>query len=175
MSRTAEPQLQDELVIVSTSPRATEEIAARCAAVLRAGDTVTLRGDLGAGKTTFVRGLARGLGFRGRVLSPTYTLAAHYDGDLPIEHLDAYLADKEASFLAEGGVELLGGESVSVVEWPERIEAWLPEERLEIELAVGETEETRMLSVRGRGARGRLLAQGIAAIAEPRDAEGDGR
>jgi tRNA threonylcarbamoyladenosine biosynthesis protein TsaE len=146
-------------VIASSSALDTQALAARLAPALRAGDVVALRGEMGAGKTTFVRGLARALGFAGPVVSPTYTLAARYPASPPIDHLDAYFAEKERAFLAEGGAELLGGEGIAVVEWPEKIEAELPDDRLEIELSYGEEDERRWIRVRGTGDRGRALAR----------------
>ena len=139
----------------------THALAARLAPRLRAGDVVALRGEMGAGKTEFVRGLARALGFTGRVLSPTYTLAARYGASTPIDHLDAYFAEKERAFLAEGGAELLGGEGIAVVEWPERVEEFLPADRLEIEIAVAGDAAARTIGARGTGPRGRALAEAI--------------
>jgi len=147
--------------IVTTCAHDTEAVAARLAPRIRAGDVVALRGDMGAGKTTFVRGLARALGYAGRVVSPTYTLAARYPGSLPIDHLDAYFGEKERAFLREGGAELLGGEGVALVEWPDRIEDLLPEDRLEIELAFGTRDETREIRASGTGTRGADLAAAL--------------
>jgi tRNA threonylcarbamoyladenosine biosynthesis protein TsaE len=152
--------------IVTINAQETEAVAARLAPRLRAGDVVALRGEMGAGKTTFVRGLARALGFGGRVVSPTYTLAARYPAPVPIDHLDAYFADKERAFLREGGAELLGGEGIAVVEWPERIEDLLPADRLEVELSfaagdgseAGEPGDRREIRARGTGARSAALA-----------------
>lgn len=103
------------------------ELGRRLAATLSGGDVIELRGDLGAGKTTLVRGLLRGLGFRGRVKSPSYGLVESYRvGGLDIHHLDLYrLADPdELEFL--GIEELCGPDSVLLVEWPERGRGRLP-------------------------------------------------
>jgi tRNA threonylcarbamoyladenosine biosynthesis protein TsaE len=136
---------------------------------------IALRGELGSGKTTFARGLARGLGFAGRVASPTYTLCASYEcgAGRVLHHFDAYLGEKERAFLLEGGAELLGGQgiagrdAVSVVEWPERIEDCLPADRLEIEFAEGPDADDRILAFHGTGARGARLAQQILEAAMP--------
>ena len=101
---------------------------------LRGGDLVLLYGDLGAGKTTFVRGLARGVGYRGRVSSPTYALAHRYRGGrLTIHHLDLYrLKDGETGEL--GLDELLADPfGAVVVEWPQA--ARWPKRRVEVRLA----------------------------------------
>lgn len=103
------------------------ELGRRLAATLAGGEVIELRGDLGAGKTTLVRGMLRGLGFRGRVKSPSYGLVESYRvGALEVHHLDLYrLADPdELEFL--GVDELSGPDSVLLVEWPERGRGRLP-------------------------------------------------
>ena len=105
---------------VSGSAGETEALAAGLAGTLRAGDVVLVSGDLGAGKTTFVRGACRALGVTGRVTSPTFTIARRYEsGRVPISHLDLYrLAGAPA-----GDPQLLedelGPDRVAFVEWPE--------------------------------------------------------
>jgi tRNA threonylcarbamoyladenosine biosynthesis protein TsaE len=97
----------------------TEAIAAALAQRLRPGDIVLVSGDLGAGKTTFVRGACRALGVTGPVTSPTFTIAQRYDATIPISHLDLYrlgdVADEDPALLADE----LGPERVAFVEWPE--------------------------------------------------------
>jgi tRNA threonylcarbamoyladenosine biosynthesis protein TsaE len=102
-------------------------LGGRLAADLRGGQLITLSGDLGAGKTTLVRGMLRGLGFSGRVKSPSYGLVESYElDDLIVHHLDLYrLGDPdELDFL--GLEDLLGDGSVVLVEWPERAAGRLP-------------------------------------------------
>ena len=110
---------------------------------LAAGGCVYLEGDLGAGKTTLVRGIARGLGVSGVVNSPTYTLLQRYEGRMSLNHLDAWMEAREREVLADGAHELLGKEGVSVVEWADRVEDWLPTERLEVQLVVTGANERR--------------------------------
>lgn len=104
--------------------------------MLRPGDLVLLRGELGAGKTTLARAIARGLGVDGPVTSPTFTVAQRYRGDVEVAHLDAYRLsgpdDEEAELLRDAI-----GEAVALVEWPDAILAALPEPRLEVELRHG--------------------------------------
>lgn len=104
----------------SASPAETEALAARLAATLRPGDVVLVSGDLGAGKTTFVRGACRALGVTGPVTSPTFTLAQRYAGaGVGVSHLDLYrLADLAAEDPALLAGELTG-ERIAFVEWPE--------------------------------------------------------
>lgn len=103
----------------SDGPSDTERIAAELAAGLRAGDVVLVSGDLGAGKTTFVRGACRALGVTDRVTSPTFTIARRYEsGRVPVSHLDLYRlsgADGEDAGLLE---DELGPDRVAFVEWP---------------------------------------------------------
>lgn len=103
------------------SPEATAELAAELAQELRVGDLVLLEGDLGAGKTTFVRGLARGLGIDEHdVQSPTFTLVRLYRGRLPLAHVDLYRLERTPE-LSELGLEELLDEAVVAVEWGDRL------------------------------------------------------
>jgi tRNA threonylcarbamoyladenosine biosynthesis protein TsaE len=122
--------------VATETAEETEATAARLAALLRAGDLLCLSGDLGAGKTTFTRGLARGLGSPALVSSPTFTLIHEYGGGrLPVYHADAYRLTGGADAVFTGLEEYLDrGDGVLVVEWWERIADILPAERLEIEL-----------------------------------------
>ena len=116
------------------SPRedATEALGAQLGCTLGATAVVALRGDLGAGKTCMVRGIARGLGVLDRVHSPTFTLMHEYQGRLPLYHFDAWMEGRERAFLEGGGDEWFRGEGISVVEWADRIEDWLPPRHLSI-------------------------------------------
>lgn len=108
-------------VAQTTSPAQTEALAATLAATLRAGDVILVSGDLGAGKTTFVRGAARALGVTGPVTSPTFTIASRYDdGRLPVSHLDLYRLDGLDAEEPELLEEELGPDRVAFVEWPEQ-------------------------------------------------------
>ncbi len=106
---------------LGTSPAAeTKAAAERLAPRLRPGDLLLLEGPLGAGKTTFVRGLARGLGSQADVMSPTFQLVRQYTGPLPLAHADLYRLEK-ATELAELGLDELLDEGVLVVEWGDRL------------------------------------------------------
>lgn len=153
----------------SESPEGTEALAEAVGAAAFAGLLLTLNGDLGAGKTTFARGLGRGLGVTEPVTSPTYTLMDSYtSGRLPFHHFDAWMEGREKAFLADGADEFLGGDGVALVEWAERIDGWLPGDRLEVQIRHMSPEErvlelTWRSSVRldghgeGQGAGRRLL------------------
>jgi tRNA threonylcarbamoyladenosine biosynthesis protein TsaE len=96
------------------------------APLLRAGDALALTGELGAGKTTFAQGLARGLGFDGRVVSPTFTLVREYSGRLPIHHVDVYRLDRVQDVLDLGMDDVAAEGGVLLVEWGDVVEALLP-------------------------------------------------
>ena len=130
-------------VVISHSVEQTEAAAADLARSLRGGACVALRGDLGAGKTQFVRGLVRGLGGNPRaVSSPTFVLLNVYDaGRLTVYHLDAYRVGGADDFEAIGFNELLNDDAVVVVEWADRVAALLPPGSVHVRItAVGETE-----------------------------------
>lgn len=118
--------------MVTTSEVTTKEISAKLGRVLQAGDIITLEGDLGAGKTTFTKGLAEGLGVRRVVTSPTFTIMKQYEGRLPLYHIDAYRLEHSEEDI--GFDEYFYGLGVSVVEWAMFIEDYLPEARLAIAL-----------------------------------------
>ena len=131
-------------------------LGARLGRRLKAGDLILLRGELGAGKTTLARGLARGVGYRGRVSSPTFALAHRYRGKrLTLHHLDLYRVAKGQD--AEIGLDelLADPRGAVVVEWPDAAgEVW-PKDRLELTLAHART--GRKASLKGTGPRGRTL------------------
>jgi tRNA threonylcarbamoyladenosine biosynthesis protein TsaE len=107
--------------LVTDSPGATEEAAAALARHLRRGALLLLAGEMGAGKTTFVRGLARGLGVSGDVMSPTFQLVRVYPGPLQLAHVDLYRLGDDAGELAELGLDELLDEGAVVVEWGDRL------------------------------------------------------
>jgi tRNA threonylcarbamoyladenosine biosynthesis protein TsaE len=114
--------------VVTASPDETEALAARLAERLAPGDFVTISGDLGAGKTTFVRGAARALGVTGPVSSPTFTIGHRYEAPTPVAHLDLY---RIAGLDPEewGDLEPYFDGTVAFVEWPEHGGDWLPDAR----------------------------------------------
>ncbi len=141
---------------LADDPLQTERLGELVGERLQPGDTVALSGTLGAGKTTLVRGLARGLDIDDpdAVSSPTYLLVIEHDGEIPLLHADAYLPKKLEGFLDDGGLEyLFDPDKVVVVEWPERVHKHLPERVLWIELSVT-AEPGRKVVVRGEGAGG---------------------
>lgn len=130
--------------IIMNSVDDTERFALALANLLEAQDTITLEGDLGAGKTTFTKALAKGLGVKRTVNSPTFTIIKQYEGRLPFNHLDVYrLAESDEDL---GWDELFYGDAVSVVEWAHLIEQDLPQNRLAIEIyRIGDNERRFVL------------------------------
>ena len=119
--------------LTSSSPEETERIAARLAAQLRAGDVVTVSGELGSGKTTFVRGACRALGVLGPVTSPTFTIGHRYRGTVDVSHLDLYRFES-VSAAEWGDLEPYFDGAVCFVEWPEAAGDALPPVRARVGL-----------------------------------------
>lgn len=123
-------------VRATSSPEETEALGARLAVELHPGDVVLIHGEMGAGKTTFVRGACRALGITGPVTSPTYTLARRYDnGSVPVSHLDLHrlgtLASEDPGLLAD----YLTGDEIAFVEWPEVAEGEIERVAARVRLA----------------------------------------
>ena len=119
---------------LSHSPEETEALGEALAQRLRAGDVVADRGDLGAGKTAFTRGLARGLGCTGRVTSPTFTIVNEYEGRIPLFHFDMYRLGDEDDLFDIGWEEYLDRDGVCAVEWSERAANALPPETVYVSI-----------------------------------------
>lgn len=120
------------------SPEALRQLAARFALASRPGDVFALYGELGAGKTEFVRGFAEALGVDAAVVtSPTFTLIHEYDGMMPIYHFDAYRIRSDAELIDMGLDEYLYDEGICLIEWPERIEHLLPRGSVRLRLEHG--------------------------------------
>jgi len=147
-------------LVDSRSPEETRILGASLAPALLPGDVLSLNGDLGAGKTCFVQGLAGALEVHARVTSPTFTLVHEYNGRYPIVHLDVYRLNYFQEVLDLGFEELLDPGAILVVEWGEAVAPLLPSRYLEIELrrsedAVtsdnGDLDDYRAVAFRSRG------------------------
>ena len=135
-------------VVLLPDEAATLALGATLAPALAPGHVLFLHGELGAGKTTVVRGLLRELGCTGRVKSPTYSLVEHYTlSRLDLYHFDFYRLEQQTEWLDAGFREIFNAHSVCLVEWPERAGASMPAESLTVDL-----------SVTGKGRHARLLA-----------------
>jgi tRNA threonylcarbamoyladenosine biosynthesis protein TsaE len=140
------------LRLTSRSDEETRILGASLAPVLLPGDVVSLSGDLGAGKTTLVQGIAAGLGVTGPVTSPTFVLVHHYEGTFPIIHMDVYRLDSIQEVLDLGFEELLEPQAIMLVEWGEAVLPLLPRRYLDIELRrAPEGDDARNIVLRAVG------------------------
>ena len=119
--------------LTTSSPEETEAVAARLARALSPGDVVTVSGELGSGKTTFVRGAARALGVTRAVTSPTFTIGHRYEARPDVSHLDLYRL-RDVSPEEWGDLEPYFVDAIAFVEWPEAAAGWLPPVRAAVRL-----------------------------------------
>ena len=134
-------------MIISHSAAETIAFGRQLAATLQPGDVLALIGDLGAGKTCLVKGIAAGLGIAQAVTSPTFTLIHEYTGGrYPLAHVDLYRLESPAAAVAIGIEDYLGGPGITVIEWAERIESLLPARTKQIRLTAID-EQTRHIEV----------------------------
>ena len=135
---------------VSHSTQETEQFGEEVAKSLRGGDVLAFTGSLGMGKTAFTRGLARGLGCRGRVTSPTFTIVNEYDGKTPLFHFDMYRLGSSDELFDIGWDDYLARGGVCAVEWSERVSDALPDDTIYVDIARDEEDEnTRTITVTG--------------------------
>lgn len=130
------------------SPEETEALGAALASSLRPGQVVAFRGPLGAGKTAFTRGLARGLGVTGPVTSPTYTIVNEYtDGRMPLFHFDMYRLGSSEELYEIGWEDYLARGGVCAVEWSENVADALERDTVRVDIRRGGEESRRVISV----------------------------
>lgn len=135
---------------LSHSEEETEALGARLAAALHGGSVVAYEGGLGMGKTAFTRGLARGLGYAGRVTSPTFTIVNEYPGATPLFHFDVYRLEDSDALLDIGWDDYLDRGGVCAVEWSENIADALPEGTVFVRIRRHDTEENwRQITIEG--------------------------
>jgi tRNA threonylcarbamoyladenosine biosynthesis protein TsaE len=135
------------MALLSAAPEETEALAAKLAVELRAGDVVTVAGELGSGKTTFVRGACRALGVEDAVTSPTFTIGHRYHGRVDVSHLDLYRFHG-LSAAEWGDLEPYFDDAIVFVEWPEAGAGVLPAPRVQVLLEHGD-EGVRLVTIRG--------------------------
>ena len=138
----------------TNSAEETERLGQRLGETLRGGEVVAYLGELGAGKTAFTRGLARGLGISMRVTSPTYTIVNEYTGGrLPLFHFDMYRLGSGEELFDIGWEDYLIRGGVCAVEGSERVSDALPEDTLWVDIARGSGENDRIITITGGEAR----------------------
>ena len=135
---------------ISNSPQETEALGTDLAAKLSPGDVVAFTGDLGAGKTAFTRGLARGLGIQERVTSPTFTIVNEYEGGrLPLFHFDMYRLSSSDELFDIGWEDYLARGGVCAVEWSEIIDDALEGGVIRVDIRRGEHDSQRIITITG--------------------------
>ena len=155
-----------DLALLSGSPEETRSVGRAIATLVRPGDVVVVAGALGSGKTTFVQGLAQGLGVHDGVVSPTFTLAREYRGRVRLVHVDVYRLDR-AQELLDLGLEDLADDAVLAVEWGDVALAYLSPEHLEVRLAPGpdvDAVDDRTLALAPRGRAWLARTDALAAL-----------
>ncbi len=137
---------------ISNSVEETEGFAAVIADKIKGAAVIAMTGDLGAGKTAFVRGLAKGLGYTGEVSSPTFAIVHEYvGGRLPLYHFDMYRVEDWNSLYSTGFFDYMETESVLAVEWSENIENALPDDLITVDIKRGENDNCRIITLSSRG------------------------
>ena len=136
--------------IITNSPTETEAVGASLAAELKPGSVIAFTGDLGAGKTAFTRGLARGLGVEERVTSPTFTIVNEYEGGrLPLFHFDMYRLGSSDELFDIGWEDYLSRGGVCAVEWSENIADALEEGTIRVDIRRGAHDDQRIITITG--------------------------
>ena len=157
MQRTTSPPAASGR-LSSASPEQTRAIGRELGRSAPAGTVLALSGELGAGKTQLAKGVAEGLGVTSVVNSPTFVLMNEHVGRLRLYHIDAYrLADPEEA-VAAGLLDEREVDGLTVIEWADRLDGWLPLERLDLELSAGPGPDDREISWHARGDAHRRLA-----------------
>jgi len=135
------------MVIYTKSERETRELGRKLAEYLRPGTVLALYGDLGAGKTALVRGLAEGMGLKARVTSPTFTIVNEYQGEMPLFHFDMYRLSGSEELFEIGWEDYLSRGGVIAVEWSENVEDAFDEGVVRIRLERGGSENERRIEI----------------------------
>ena len=120
------------LSVETNSPEETEKFANSLASILEPGDVICLDGDLGAGKTAFTRGVARSLGIREHITSPTFTIVNEYEGKMPLYHFDVYRIEDSSEMLEIGFDEYIDGNGICVIEWAKNIMDIIPPDHIDV-------------------------------------------
>ncbi|HER23978.1 MAG TPA: tRNA (adenosine(37)-N6)-threonylcarbamoyltransferase complex ATPase subunit type 1 TsaE [Candidatus Atribacteria bacterium] len=140
------------LTIITKSPEETKKIGKKVGKLAKPGDLIAFYGELGAGKTCFIQGISQGLKVQEYVTSPSFNIINEYKGKIPIFHFDFYRIDKEEEILGLNYEEYFYGEGLTVVEWSEKVEQFLPQEHLKIDIKFKDRSQ-RLISFEPRGGR----------------------
>jgi len=119
--------------------------------LLNSGDILCLNGDLGAGKTTLTKSIGIGLGVTDYITSPTFALINEYEGRVPVYHFDVYRLENVEDLYDLGFDDYFYGKGISIIEWADKIEKLLPEERIVLDIEKGKDENSRVINITGYG------------------------
>ena len=133
----------------SNSVSDTEAIAEKLGRVLKSGNVVAYFGGLGMGKTAFTRGLAKGMGIKADVSSPTFAIVNDYGGNPPLVHFDMYKVESWNDLYSSGFFDYLDMGAVLAVEWSENIENALPDDTIRVTIEQGDSPEKRIITIEG--------------------------
>lgn len=151
--------------MTSDSAEQTIEIGRKLGQLVEPGAVILLKGNLGAGKTHFAKGVALGLDIHDHVTSPTFTIINEYQGRMPLYHIDAYRLEDEGEAYDIGLEEYIYELGVTLIEWPDRINGLLPGEHLAVEISyAGADDETRHLEFTAQGVRYKNLVKELTAV-----------
>lgn len=139
--------------IILKSREDTIEFGIKLGKILKAGDVISLTGDLGAGKTTLTKSIGKGLDVKDYITSPTFALMNVYKGRLEVYHFDVYRLDDIDSLYDLGYEEYFYSNGVTIVEWGDKIKELLPEDVINIHINKGEELEERIVTIYGQGNR----------------------
>lgn len=146
------PRQDPPFLVETRSAEETRRLAVAISPVLVPGDMVVLAGDLGTGKTTFVQGIAVGLGITEQVTSPTFILMKEYHGGrYPLMHMDIYRMQKVQELIDLGYDEFLDPSHIVIVEWGDMVEPLLPKDHLQVEISYGRDDDQRLVALRPKG------------------------
>lgn len=135
--------------MISTSDAMTLQIGEYLGRKLKKGSVVSLRGSLGSGKTVLAKGIAKAIGIKEAIVSPTFTIVQEYDGSsMKMYHLDLYRLSGEDEFESMGGEEFLYPDGITLIEWSEKIEDMLPEDTVYISITINE-DQSRNIEIEG--------------------------
>lgn len=143
--------------IVLKGLKETEEFGEKLGSILKPGDIISLTGDLGAGKTALTKSIGKGLGVEDYITSPTFTLINEYKGRLNLYHFDVYRLEGPIDLYDLGFEEYIYSNGVSIIEWGDKIEEILPEERINIQIEKSVELDERIIYLYGEGERFKQL------------------
>lgn len=156
------------LNVITKSPEETKKLGKKLGKLTKPGDLLAFYGELGAGKTCFIQGISQGLKVKDYVTSPSFTIINEYKGKIPIFHFDLFRLNHAEEILELNYMEYFYGEGLTVIEWAEKIEAFLPQEHLKIDIKFKDHSQ-RIISLISQGDRFNRFLKELSKIENIRD------